>query len=294
MRRAALRLGLIGLVFLTACGGETSEQELTVARVNGQALTRGALDDYLTTNLADQVDDDLVRTRLLDSWIDERLLLAEAVERMLMIPDESLDMLLYDPDYESGEEDFEVRRENLRHRLMIEMLQGQVLQDIVLPTAEQAEAWLLEQDAEQVATTERSVELRSLRFDDADRAQAVHRSLRRDRLTFSEAVLQNTEDESQGVSTVVGFASLPPEVQEAIGKLQSRWSSKPVEVGGGIYLFQVVRWIEVDAEARIEAAREEMFAAERRAAWERFVSELREASRIRVLEENLPFRRVSP
>jgi hypothetical protein len=293
MKRAYAVLVLVATLLPLGCGSSPTGGEVPVARVNGVALTVAQLDAYLQANLADEIDDDLVRSRLFDAWIDERLILAEAHERRMTIPDESLDFLINDPDYEAAEEDFDVRRERLRNRLMIEMLQGQVLQDIVLPTAEHAEAWIAEQD-EEPAGTGRSVELRSLRFDDADRAMAVHRTLRRDRLTYSEAVLQNTEDESQGVATVMEYASLPPEVQGAIEKLKAGWSSKPVDLGGSTYLFQVVRWIEAAPDDRIDAAREEMFAQERRAAWEEFISELRESARIKVYQENLPFEHASP
>ena len=293
MKRAYAVLVLVATLLPLGCGSSPTGGEVPVARVNGVALTVAQFDAYLQANLADEIEEDLVRSRLFDAWIDEHLILAEAHERRMTIPDESLDFLLNDPEYEAGEEDFDIRRERLRGRLMIEMLQGQVLQDIVLPTAEHAEAWIAEQD-EAPAGAGRSVELRSLRFDDADRAMAVHRSLRRDRMTYSEAVLQSTEDESQGVATVMDYASLPPEVQGAIEKLKAGWSSKPVDLGGSTYLFQVVRWIEAAPEARIDAAREEIFAHERRAAWEGFISELREAARIKIYHENLPFEHASP
>jgi hypothetical protein len=283
---------LLTLLAPLGCGPAPEGAERPVAQVNGATLTVAQLDAYLHANLADEIEDDLVRSRLFDAWIDEQLILAEAIERRMTIPDESLDFLLNDPDYESGGDDLDVRRENLRDRLMSEMLQGQVLQDIVRPTVEHAEAWL-EEHPDPPSGGGRSVELRSLRFDEADKAMAVHRSLRRDRMTFSEAVLQNTEDESQGMVTVVEFATLPPDVQAAIEGLKSGWSSKPVDIGGSTYLFQVVRWIEAVPGARIDAARDEIFAQERRAAWEAFVAGLRDAARITIYEENLPFEHAS-
>ncbi len=134
--------------------------------------------------------------------------------------------------------------------------------------------------------------LRSLRFDSAEDAQRVHRSLRRDRLTFNEAVVQNTDDESQGAPTIVDWSTFPPEVQQALEKLRRGWSSVPVDLGGNTYLFQVVEWIESDPDAQIEAARAEIISAARRAAWEGFVAGLRASADIRVVRKNLPFRYV--
>ena len=109
----------------------------------------------------------------------------------------------------------ERRRERLRTRLMIDLLQSLVLQEVTPPSLEEAR-----KRAEQVGADDdaRRVELRSLRFDDPEQALKVHKDLRRNRLTFGEAVVRNTEDESQGVSTVVDWATLPPPVRDFSAK----------------------------------------------------------------------------
>jgi alkylation response protein AidB-like acyl-CoA dehydrogenase len=104
--------------------------------------------------------------------------------------------------------------------------------------------------------------------------------------------LLNTEDESQGMPTVVDWSAFPPEVRQALGKLRRGWSSIPVELGGSTYLFQVIEWIEPDPDAQIEAARAEMISAARRAAWTEFVAGLRASADIRIVRKNLPFRYV--
>ena len=234
---------------------------------------------------------DLVRSRLLDTWIDERLVLSEAAKRRLTIDDEQLDEQLDDPAYESGEGDRRSQRAYLRSRLLIELVQGQVLHDVALPSDEEAAAWRAGHPG--MSTGGRKVRLRSLRFDSAEDAQRVHRNLRRNRLTFNEAVVQNTDDESQGAPTIVDWATFPPEVQQALEKLRRGWSSVPVELGGSTYLFQVVEWIEPDPDAQIEAVRAEIVSAARRAAWVEFVAGLRASADIRIVHKNLPFRYVS-
>jgi len=293
---------LIVLASALACGPAPEPHDRPVATIAGAPLTRGELDAYLEKNLAGtepadgEIDDenergDLVRSLLLDTWIDERLILAEAAVRGLSIDNERLDEMLDDPAYESGDEDRRRQRVYLRDRLLIELVQGQVLHDVEFPTAAAAAEWLSESAG--TSSTEISVRLRSLRFDDASTALEVHRSLRNNRLTFNEAVVQNTEDESQGAPTVVELASLPPEVQQALENLQPGWSSTPVELGGSTYLFQLVSWIEQDSQARIETARTTMFSATRRVAWERFVTGLRERESVRIVRKNLPFRYLS-
>ena len=285
------RLALPIVFLLVACSKPQVDNAIAVARIDGQEMTRAELDTYLAINLALEEDggelDDVVCSRLLDSWIDERLILAEAHERMLTLNDETLDDLLDDPAYESGDGDRESRRAQLRNRLMIQMLQGQVLEDVAVPSAAEAAEWMAAYDPE--AEDGRKVELRSLRFDDSEQAQKVHRDLRRNRLTFNEAVVQNSDDDSQGVPTVMEWTALPPEVQKAIEKLRPGWSSVPVEVAGSTYLFLIVAWTQSDRDSRLEAARTERYNAARREAWEQFVRQLRQASNVGIVHKNLPF-----
>jgi len=299
IRRLIVTLALVGSL---ACNPALEPNDLPVVNIDGTTLTHGELEAYLAMNLAavEELENGgedeagqghLVRSRLLDTWIDERLVLLEAAERRLTIDDEQLDEQLDDPAYESGEGDRQSQRAYLRNRLLIELVQSQVLQDVAPPSSEETVAWLDQNSDAPMAG--RKVRLRSLRFDSADDAQRVHRSLRRNRLTFNEAVLQNTDDESQGAPTIVDWSTFPPEVQQALEKLRRGWSSTPVDLGGSTYLFQVVEWIDPDPDAQIEAARAEMISAARRAAWNEFVIGLRSSADVRIVGKNLPFRYVS-
>lgn len=287
------------LALLVACAPPKELHDRAVVNLDGAELTRGDLDDFLAINLAgtDEAEEttgdegDLVRSRLLDQWIDERLVLAEAEARQLSISNQQLDGWIDDPAYDTGERDRLSQREFLRERLLIELVQGQVLADVALPSGEEAIAWLEGQP--RASDAGRRVVLRSLRFDEAEDADRVHRSLRRNRLTFNEAVVQNTDDESQGAPTTVDWAGFPPEVQAVLEDLKPTWSSKPVELGGSTYLFQLVEWLDPDPEAQVEVARSELFADKRRQAWDLFVDGLRDRAEIRILHKNLPFQYVS-
>jgi len=299
IRRIVAPLVLVGSV---ACGTAPEPNERPVVNIDGTTLTRGEFETYLTMNLAgveelesDSVDEagqrDLVQSRLLDTWIDERLVLSEAAARRLAIDDEELDEKFDDPAYESGEEDRQSQRAYLRSRLLVELVQSQVLRDVAPPSSEETTTWLAGNPG--MLMTGRKVRLRSLRFDSAEDAQKVHRNLRRNRLTFNEAVVQNTDDESQGAPTIVDWSTFPPEVQQVLEKLRRGWSSVPVDLGGSTYLFQIVEWIEPDPDGQLETVRAEIILASRRAAWEGFVAGLRASADIRIVRKNLPFQYVS-
>jgi len=300
-RGVILPLVLVGSL---ACNPELEPHERPVVAIDGTRWTHAELEAYLALNLAavedvqdeggegDTVDpSDLVRSRLLDAWIDEKLVLSEAERRRLSVDDAQLDAHLDDPSYESGEGDRASQRVYLRNRLLIERVQSQVLQDVPSPSGEDVLAWLDENPDRSIGG--RRVRLRSLRFDSAETARQVHRNLRRNRMTFNEAVVQHTDDPSQGEPTIVEWSTFPPEVRQALEKLRNGWSSVPVDLGGSTYLFQVVEWIEPDPDAQIEAAQREMISAARRSAWKDFVEELRADAKIRILHKNLTFRYVS-
>ena len=223
MRRGVLLpLALAGLL---GCGPELAPHERPVVKIDGTQSTQAELEAYLYLNLA-MVEDveadvegaadqsDLVRSRLLDTWIDEKLVLSEAQLRGLSIDDVQLDGHLDNPTYESGEGDRVSQRAYLRNRLLIELVQSQVLQDVAPPSGEEVLEWL-DQNPER-SMGGRKVRLRSLRFDSAEDASQVHRNLRRNRLTFNEAVVQNTDDPSQRAPTIVEWSTLPDVLDAAI------------------------------------------------------------------------------
>ena len=159
IRRFIVALALLASL---ACNPGLERHERPVVNIDGTKLTHGELEAYLTMNLAAVEESEngdaeeieqghLVRSRLLDTWIDERLVLFEAAERRLTIDDEQLDEQLDDPAYESGEGDRPSQRAYLRNRLLIELVQSQVLHDVAPPTSEETVAWLDENSDRPIA-----------------------------------------------------------------------------------------------------------------------------------------------
>ena len=280
------RLALALLLVLTLACGDAEPGEELVLTIDDSSWTREELDRYFALNLpVEGENDDLVRSALLDSWIDERVALQEARARELAIADNDLDDMIEDPEYEGGDWERQDQRRHLRERLLIELLQSMVLSDLAPAT----DAEVLEWAQQSGGRPSRDLRLRALRFDELERADLAHRRLRKNQLTFNEAVVQyGTEGDPDGVNRV-SFETLPPEVQEVIEPLKSGWSSPPVEIGGNIYLFQVVEWIEASANDQLQRARSDLDSARRREAWKQFIEQARQARKIRVVKKNLPF-----
>ena len=91
IRRLIAALALAGSL---ACSPALEPNERAVVNIDGTNFSRGELEAYLAMNLVAEAptkndgegksaQGDLVRSRLLDTWIDEQLVLFEAVERQL-------------------------------------------------------------------------------------------------------------------------------------------------------------------------------------------------------------------
>ena len=281
------RLLTVPLFALLIGCSNVPESERIVVKIGDDGWSVAQLSHYFQLNLpADGETDDLVKSRLLDRWIDERLVLQEARARELVIADQDLDDMIEDPEYEGGDWQRADQRRHLRERLLIELLQSLVLADQPAATIEELRAKLPRESV----VGRREARIRALRFDDGESAMKVHQQLRKNRLTFNEAVVQYAAEGDPDGATSVDFESLPPEVREAIEPLKPGWSSGPVEMAGSHFLFQLVDWVEGDAQQQLERLREEYETERRRAEWERFVAELRQKGRPRIRKKNLPFR----
>lgn len=292
MRRGARSITILLLGALLWLGGcrNVPESERVVVKIGDDDWSAAQLERYFELNLPAASDsDDQIKSRLLDRWIDERLVLREARARELRIADQDLDDMIEDPEYEGGDWERADQRRHLRERLMIELLQSLVLAE--LPEAGMQE---LQQNLPQGEPIgRREARIRALRFDDEETATKVHQQLRRNRLTFNEAVVHYAAEGDPDGVTRVDFETLPPAVREAIGSLKAGWSSEPVEMAGSHFLFQLVEWIEGDGQQQLERLREQFETDRRRAEWEQFVAELREKSRPRIIKKRLPFRYVA-
>jgi hypothetical protein len=282
-------LPILLFALLTGCS-DVPESERVVVKIGDEGWSVSQLTRYFQLNLPAEGDsDDRVKSRLLDRWIDERLVLQEAGARELVIADQDLDDMIEDPEYEGGDWQRADQRRHLRERLLIELLQSLVLADHPAATVEE----LQENLSAEAVVGRREARIRALRFDDGESAMKVHQLLRKNRLTFNEAVVQYASEGDPDGATSVDVESLPPEVREAIEPLKSGWSSSPVEMAGNHFLFQLVEWVEGDAQQQLERLRDEYETERRRAEWGRFVAELRQKGRPRIRKKNLPFRYVA-
>jgi hypothetical protein len=271
-RTAQLLLSVLLVLACCACGEQPLAEGL-VASLNGDPVTLDQFREYLDESLSPEDDPDTaltgtepgeldrVRSRLFDVFIDERLLAGEARRRYGKGAD-AFDRLFAELGTEAGE-----------------------------PDPEAVDNLVAERSAE--FREDRTLLLRALMFSDPALAEKVYDQVRRNRMTFPEAVAAYETTPGQGAPMETTLGSLPEEVRSAIEELAAGRVSRPVEVHGIIYLFRVEAWRDTSGPANDGELREEAVAELRsrmiQDAAGKLLEKLRKHPKVRIDTERLPF-----
>jgi parvulin-like peptidyl-prolyl isomerase len=298
-RATAAALAAIAL-WASGCGGEEvgAPREGAVATLDGDPIPLSDLERYLDGILSfeddgdplDGEDLDRVRSRLFDAFLDEEILLREAVRRGVEVADVEIDAYLEGGPSEE-EESTEVTsrsRESARRNLTIQKLRGAVVGVDAAASPEEIDAYLSEHRAELEA--DQQIVLRSLMVGTEANAKRVRREIQRGEMAFAEAVEVFGLTPDQGQPMGVSLGDLPQEIREALRGLSSGEISKPVEFQGNVYLFLVDVGPASLGENRLrELAVSELLRVKSQEASDRFLEHLRSRVEVEIHHENLPF-----
>ena len=324
MRGRGLTLALV-LVALVACNSQPGDPALrAVAHVGQQPLTLQEFEHYLEGNMIDDLqgqgttNDELdeIKSRLLDAFVEERVLVAEAGRRGITVSDDEVALYLGvgalehgdtarssepatgEPD--AGDEDnldpvgLKEVDEAVR-RLTIHKLHENVLGELPPIEAEEVERYL-EENGDRLQPA-RQLELRALMLDSLKSAESVYQEIRRKRITFDEAVVKYEKVPGQSLPQRFSWDGLSDEMRQAVDGLKAGRVSRPVELHGLAYLFLVNSWLEDRAQSDNELrdrARRELEAARRAGAYARLLEEARRNAPSRLNTRNLAFRYLPP
>lgn len=281
--------------------------DVVVAKVGQEPLRLAELEAYLATHLpapvgeeVDPAQTDEVKSRLLDALVEERLLLIEAERRGIVAQDWEvaayvgmLDDLGEGDDAGGGETPSAADQEEARRRMVVQKLLEVEMRNASLPGEMDVLAYA-EIHRERLMP-ERPLQLRALLFESEDHAARVQRQIRRNRITFNEAVIFHERYPGQGQAVRMAWKDLTDEVKGALEKLRPGRVSGPLELHGSFYLFQVDSWLkdteQLEAEL-VENARKELVALQHREAVDQLTRDLHEQTGVRLIRRNLTFRYV--
>jgi len=264
-------------------------------RINEEEIPYGEFEEYLRSNLGQETPpakEAEVRSRLLDQFIGERLLLQRAREEKLSVGDAEVESYLAglgSPISKPVAPD-DGLKEQVRRNLLIQEYKDKVLlKDLKVSPAEIEDYFRAHPEEFQES---RVVVLRQILMENSEDAKQVEAELKQDANRFPQLAQQNSLSPDKGQPRTVDEAELPDPVKEAIRSLAPGQVSVPVEDGDKVRVFQMVERREGKSQSLEEAGRRiEVLLLQRKAEemLQRTLDALRKTAAIRVFPENLPF-----
>ncbi len=231
---------------------------------------------------------DLVRSRLLDQYLEREILLQEARDRGIRVEDADLHRAMA-RDGRSAEDTGYL--EKLRAALMVEALLRSVLAQSAEITAAEEERFF--QAHPEMFHQPESLVLRQILLDDGQSAAALHGELLAEPGRFVEAAQQHSNSPDGGSPRAYALEDLPREVTVALRTVKPGEISPVVEVQPGFLIFLLEerreqRSISLD-EAR-PAIQARLLESRGTGVRTELLAELRRKLDVKLYEDNLPFR----
>jgi len=300
-RRVNLSLFLLGCSLGVCCTTAVAPED-PVAQVGDTSVSLAELKLYFALNLLTDEDAEpkdpnglnRVKSRLLDSLVDEKTLVAEAERRGLEVSDLEIDAYV-GSDVENGRDDPSVaqdwQRVLARQRLLVQKLQDSMARQLGDPPDEEVRSYIEQSDGR--LAPQKRVRLRALRFEVPEDAAKVSTRIDRGEMSFAEAVVTYETGPGQGVLLELSWDNAFDDLRDALGGLKPGEVSRPVDFHGETFLFQLEAWLtgpsEMDEELT-SRARDELERERRRQAEEALLRELREQTAVEIHRDRLPFR----
>lgn len=284
----------------TACGPPSETDAERIAEIDGSPVKLAEFEAYLAVNLPadpsadpDEESHDQVMSRLLDNFVLERILLRHALAAGFEVSDREVMRYLSMGSGERPEPPAldPSRFEAVRQVLTVQKFREAWLRKTVTIEPGMLDAYVAQQRDRLVP--QESVVLRSLLMASPEQAEQVYGEIRRRRMTFDEAVVAYSSMPGQDTPVEMARQGLPPVLDEAVAKLRPGRVTRPVELHGGTYLFQLVsrRTGSTVSEEELRArAEEELLERLRNEELWRLEAELLQESSVTRHPANLPFR----
>jgi parvulin-like peptidyl-prolyl isomerase len=232
---------------------------------------------------------DEVKSRLLDQFLEERVLLEEARRRGVVVADADVDRALagIDAPSEPG------RREDARAALTVQRLLATILEETAPVTPEEEEAYYREH-ADAFQQPARLV-VRQMLLEDEAAAAAAHAEVAADPSRFEEVAAARSASPDQGRSLEYRVDAIPSEITAILEGLGPGQISPVIEASGRYWIFRIEE-VRVERSLDLEEARAEIRARLReqkgQGAMVELLAELKGRLGVKLHRENLPFRYV--
>ncbi len=267
-------------------------------RINGQGIRYSEFETYLKASFGEELppgDDAETRSRLLDQFIEERLLLQLAEGKKIQVGNDKVDAYL--AGLGAGSEGAPgggpldaAFREQVRRNLEIQEYKDRVLLREVRVVPAEVEAYY--RDHADEFREARAIVLRQILLEDAGEAKQVQARLKEAPDQFQVLAEQHSVSPDKGQPRSYEEEEIPESMRAVVFALEPGQVSDVVEEGGKYRIFLAVARHEGKNQGLEEARKRiELMLLQRKAeeALSRALSDAKAGAQIKVLSDNLPF-----
>lgn len=298
---AASAAALLLNAALQGCSFSGTRESAVIAEIEGEPIHLARFDEYVGETLSGQPggsDDppgDELLSRLLDRFLDEELVIREAIRRGMTVSDEEASVQLRYLEGSEGSarkaaEAAAARKVAERSVLLRKFREEQVLADIEIAGEEIAAYY--DEHREEFQQSARLV-LRQILLDDEQEARLLREELARDPARFQDVAEERSLAPDAGQAAAYDEASLPPEVIESVHEVPEGSVSRICKNPEGIRIFLVEKRAparEVSQEEATDQIQVLLMQERSRRAYEEALAALRTRAGVVIHTEALPFR----
>ncbi len=310
------RIGALAPVLvavLLACGGRPGEPAPVpaagpspaadpgaVATIGGDPVSSKAFERYLADNSMDDSgagdQDDVIKSRLLDQFLEEQLLLRASKGLKVTVSEPEIDSYLKEIGVTEGEADAagtdgrQAFRDKVRQGLILQKVKDEAVLSKVQVTPGEVDDYVKKQP--ELLRTSRMVVLRQILVDDKSLADRLRAALAADPSRFEALAGESSVAPDHGQARTYAEEELPVELRETLFALQPGQVSPVIENAQRYLIFQLVRKAEQrdsDPQEVRRSVKLKIFQEKGEQALERFLADLKKETEIRVNRAVLSF-----
>ncbi len=264
-----------------------------------EPLSYDGFEHYLIENAVADLDEgdeeNTIKSRLLDQYLEERLLLVMATSMEIVVSETEVDAFMAqigvtEGEADAGPEGKEAFRRSVRESLVLQKVKDESVLSKVQVTPGEVDDYLKRHP--ELLRSPRMVALRQLLVDDRMLAERLRAQLAEDPSKFEALAQEHSVAPDGGQARTYEEAELPVELREPIFALSLGEVSPVLEHARRFFVFQLVRKLDADDQDPEETRRRvqvELFQQKGEQALRRFITDLKEATEIRVNRSILPF-----
>lgn len=275
---------------------------LAVATLGGQPIPYATFERYLADNAGDEIggeQEDTIKSRMLDQFLEEQLLLGAAGDLKIAISEEEVNGYLKEIGVTEGEAEMaspegkEAFRDKVRQGLILQKVKDVAVLSKVQVAPGEVEDYLKREP--ELLHQARMVVLRQILVDDRRLAERLRETLAAEPERFEAVAREHSVAPDRGQARTYSEEDLPLELKEPLFALEAGQISPVLENAQRYLIFQLVRKIEprqLDREEIRRQVRLQIFQQKVDQVLERYLADLKSKTEIRINRAVLPFRYV--